>query len=225
MSWGVLRSADASLAGRGFVILNSDPLTGQHNTLVQYVSNVLYLITEEEKSLRLELICSWYHMHHPHRGQVSTPRCHPKSIHLYKSQSLAFGNHAAAVTNFPLETVCSAPWFLSSAAASCSAANTSLAAFWFSQLRYVCQPTAIQPENTLRNCAGTYMKLKAVTAGQSFTLFWMLTGKAFFNRSHVSSSVAPARSECTLKKYVLKTGVKNVCCTTTLVKIERILLE
>ena len=81
-----------------------------------------------------------------------------------------------------------------------SASCTSRAAFWFNQLKYVCQPTAITPEKTLRYSGGTYMKLNAVTAGQSLTLLEILTGRAFFKRSQVSSKVAPARRECTLKK-------------------------
>ena len=81
-----------------------------------------------------------------------------------------------------------------------SATSTSRAAFWFNQDRYVCHPTAIHPANTFRNCGGTYMKLNAVTAGQSLTLLVMLTGRAFFRRSKVSSNEAPLRSEWTLKK-------------------------
>jgi hypothetical protein len=77
------------------------------------------------------------------------------------------------------------------------------------------------PAKMLRKGGDTYMKLKAVTAGQSLTLFDILTGRATFKRSNVSSREAPARRECTLKKYVLKRGVKTACCTETLVRMER----
>lgn len=93
-----------------------------------------------------------------------------------------------------------APSAICDEADSANAFSTSCAAFWFNQLRYVCQPTAIQPENTFRNCGGTYMKLNAVTIGQNLALLTMLRGRATLSRSNVSSSDAPESREWTLKK-------------------------
>jgi hypothetical protein len=60
-------------------------------------------------------------------------------------------------------------------------------------------------------------KVKAVTAGQSLHELRQLTGTVLVMRSQVSGNLAPESNACIPKKYVLKTGVKQIWLTTTFV--------
>lgn len=66
------------------------------------------------------------------------------------------------------------------------------------------------PANTFLYGAATNVKLKAVTAGQTFQLFFQLTGTVSMTLCLASFSVLPVNKLCMPKKYVLKIGVKTV---------------
>jgi len=93
--------------------------------------------------------------------------------------------------------------------------------FRFRKLNQLCQITAKKPENINRYWGPINAKLKAVTAGQNLTEFHMLVGTAAFTLSTTPEGLSPLRIACMLKKYVLKTGVKTDCWTTTLAAMER----
>lgn len=106
-----------------------------------------------------------------------------------------------------------------------SAADLGIApssAMRFKKLKYVCHPTAMKPENNDRYSSGTKANMKAVTAGHSLHELMTLTGTVFFTRSQICAALSPASNACMPKKYVLKTGVKHIWLTATLVTSERI---
>ena len=56
------------------------------------------------------------------------------------------------------------------------------------------------PANKLRYCAGTYVKLNAVTAGHNLQLFTKLTGTVCLILSQAWSMPSPERRDCIPKK-------------------------
>lgn len=81
-----------------------------------------------------------------------------------------------------------------------SAVSALTSAFRLSRARYVCQPMAITPENTLRYSIGINVKLKAVTMGQKRHELTTLVGTVLTMRSRTPEGEQPARKAWAPKK-------------------------